>query len=508
MSPCDVLLTLDAGTTGLKCSLFDREGALCASSVSEYSVELPHPGWAQQPATWLIHAAIDGVSRVMEQAGDVRVMAIGLSGTMNGCIPIDANGEALYPNIIHSDVRAEPQLAQIERVISAQAYYSSGGNRLDMHYTLPKILWLRENHPDVYAKARYFVNAKDVLYGFLTGLHGRTDYSDASLTGVLSIHEGKWNESLLQALSIDPAVMPEIRPSHDVTGKLTSEAAAALSLTAGTPVSIGAGDGVCASHGAGLHAPGSAYINLGSSAWICTLSETPVIDRDMRIFNFLDMDGKRANVCGTVQCACAALDWAMENILFAGQAPCNEQFSQMEAMCAETPPGAEGVFFLPTLMGERTPWWDAAARGTIIGATLYHKRPHIARAVYEGIAQALHMCDSVMRENNLSYSELTLVGGGTQSAIWPQMLADVTGLSTQVHKQTRQATSLGAAMAAGVGIGMFASYEEASQMAHFDVPYAPDALRVADYEKHFAVYKQLYAHMQGAYAKIAKYQAE
>lgn len=502
------ILTLDAGTTGLKATLFAADGAILAKHVSQYEVELPQPGWAQQPALWIIGAAIEGAKRVLEQAEGLRVDVIGLSGTMNGCIPVAGDGEALYPNIIHSDIRAEKKLEEIERVLPKEAFYARTGNRLDMHYTLPKILWLREHHPEVYQSTRYFVNTKDVLYGWLTGRVGTTDYSDASLTGALRIHEREWDKELLRALGIDPGLMPEILPSHDVRGTLRREAAQAVGVAEGTPVSIGAGDGVCASHGAGLYTAGNAYMNLGSSAWLCTLSDAPVIDREMRIFNFLDMDGIRSNVCGTVQCAGAALDWALENLILPGQKPDSEAFNTMEEMADFTPMGAEGVFFLPTLMGERTPWWDASARGTLIGMTLYHERNHIARAIYEGIGQALHLCDSVMRENGLCYEALTLVGGGAQSRLWPQMLADIIGMETRVHAKSRQATSLGAAMAAGVGAGIFRDYEEASRMARYNDSYMPDAVRQAAYRRHYAVYRNLYGQMREAYKSIGAYQAE
>lgn len=502
------ILTLDAGTTGLKCTLFTAHGDAAAVAVSPYGVELPHPGWAQQPASWFIDAACRGVREVMEAAGSPDVAVIGLSGTMNGCIPIGAGGQALYPNIIHSDTRAEAQLQQIEAALPARTFYERTGNRLDMHYTLPKILWLRGEHPEVFQSARWFVNTKDILYGWLTGHHGITDYSDATLTGALNIHTGGWDEDLLRALGIDPAVMPRILPSHDVSGTLTRDAALALNLPEGTPVSVGAGDGVSATHGAGLFEPGSAYINIGSSAWLCTLSDTPVIDRDMRFFNMLDMDGKRSNVCATVQSAGASLDWAIENLLLPGRKGGGETFIEMEALAESVPAGAEGVFFLPTLMGERTPWWDANARGTLIGMSLYHGRGHIARAVYEGIAQALHLCDSAVRGNGLGYKRLTLVGGGAQSGIWPQMIADMFGVTTRIHAYGRQATSLGAAMAAGVGIGIFKDYRDASQMARLGDMFPPVPMRQAAYARHWDVYKGLYGQVRDAYGAISAYQSE
>lgn len=504
----DAILTLDAGTTGLKCSLMTPSGELLASAVSAYGVDMPAPGWAQQPVAWFIDAAVDAVRQALLGAQSARVAVIGLSGTMNGCIPVDASGEALFANIIHSDTRAEPQLSRIRACLSDEAYYARTGNRLDMHYTLPKILWLKAHHPDVFARARWYVNTKDALYGFLTGRHGMTDFSDASLTGALSIRRGAWDEDLLREVGLDPGVMPGILPSHDASGRLTREAARALGLPEGTPVAVGGGDGACATHGAGVYAPGMAYMNLGSSAWLCTLSEKPVIDAGMRVFSFFDIDGAHQSVCGTVQSAGAALDWALESLVLPGRKPGADAFEEMERLALGVPPGAEGVFFLPTLMGERTPWWDAHARGTLIGATLYHGRGHIARAAYEGVAQGLRLCDSVMRENGLAYDEMLLVGGGTASALLTQTLSDVLGMKTRVHAMARHATSLGAAMAAGVGVGLFRDYAEASRMARFDRERVPDPDRKVAYARHFEVYRALYPRMRDAYRLIGAYQQE
>lgn len=503
----NLILTLDAGTTGLKCTLFTPQGEVVRMHTVPYGIALPAPGWAEQPALWFINAATQGAGHVLGEDAS-RVAVIGLSGTMNGCIPVSADGEALYPNIIHSDTRAKAELAQIRAVLDEKTFYALTGNRLDVHYTLPKILWLRAHYEDAYKNARWFVNTKDVLYGWLTGRHGLTDYSDASLTGALRIEKGVWNEGLLRDLDIDPEKMPAILPSHDVSGGLTKDAANALGLPRGLPVSIGAGDGICAAHGAGMYAPGSAYMNIGSSAWLGTLTDRPVLDPGMRFFHFLDMDGRYAHICATVQCAASALDWAIENLKLSDNITPPAMFEAVEDAAETIPPGAEGVFFLPTLMGERTPWWDTNARGTLIGMSLYHGRAHIARAVYEGVAQALHLCDSAVRGNGVRYDSLSLVGGGAQSNIWPQMIADMTGIPAKVHACPRHATSLGAAMAAGVGIGLFSGYADASRMAFFDKEYMSDPLRGKAYARHYEVYSALYDQIKDAYASISAYQAK
>lgn len=500
------ILTLDAGTSGLKCTLLDTSGQTLAAAVSAYAVNYPASGWAEQPVDWFLGAARDAVSHVVSQHGAADIAAIGLTGTMNGLIPIDEGGAALYPNIIHADTRAVRQLDQIRAVISEKEYYARTGNRLDVHFSLPKLLWLRETAPDIYQRAKWFVQTKDVLYGFLTGRYGYSDYSDASLTGALRIEDGHWDEALLHALRLDISRMPELRPSHDVSGTLSKETARLLGLTAGIPVAVGAGDGAAASHGAGLYGPEGAYCNLGTSAWMAKLSPTPVIDAGMRVLNYFSMDGAHYVICGTVQSGAGALEWVAENMLLGGRPFDAGGIAEIEALAAQSRPGADGVFFLPTLMGERTPWWDPCARGTFVGMSLHHTRADMARAAYEGVTEALRLCGDVMRENGLVPDRIALVGGGAQSHIWPQMFADVFGVPTYVHGSPRMATSLGAAMAAGVGAGLFADYRQAAGMVRFGGAHIPDAGHAARYADHFALYRTLYDALRDAYLQMYQYQ--
>lgn len=502
------ILTLDAGTSGLKCTVFNTKGETLASAVSAYDVHYPQSGWAEQPAGLFYAAATDAVRQVVSRYGTKNIAVIGLTGTMNGLIPIDPDGKALFPNIIHADTRAVEQLQEIRAVLSEKAYYARTGNRLDVHFSLPKLLWLRRKVPQVYQKARWFVQTKDILYTFLTGKVGFSDFSDASLIGALHIADGAWDEDLLRSLSLDVSRMPTLLPSDDVNGRLTKEAASLLRLPAGIPVAMGAGDGAAATHGAGVYNPEGAYVNLGTSAWMAKLSITPVIDEGMRVLNYFGMDGKQYVVCGTVQSGAGALEWAAEKLLLGGEPFDAQGIARMERLAAQSGPGADGVFFLPTLMGERTPWWNPYARGTLIGMSMHHKHADIARAAYEGVAEAMLLCGDVMRENGLSLSHLALIGGGAQSGIWPQMFADVFHVPTVVHQAPRAATSLGAAMAAGVGVGLFTDYQEAAAMAHFGDRHMPSAQYAAAYAKHYAVYKSLYGEIKGAYDMIYRYQEE
>lgn len=501
------ILTMDAGTSGLKCSLFDINGTLIDATVSEYPTYYPKDGWAEQKAGDFILAVQNAMKRLSGTEGIKDVCAIGLTGTMNGLVPIEKDGTPLHPNIIHLDTRAAKEVDEIAAAMGKEEFYRITGNRPDVHYGLPKLLWMKKHHPDIYRRAYSFVNTKDILYGYLTGIHGRSDYSDASLFGAMNIHKRAWDDDIVNCLGLDKEKLPRLFPSTDVSGTLCKEAASALGLMSGIPVSIGGGDGPCSTHGSGVYSENGAYITVGSSAWACGLSKSPVIDPGMRAFNYTDIDENLTNVCGTVQCASTAFDFMMKTVLGITDAGGKIDFARAEEMAHASVPGANGVFFLPTLMGERCPWWDANARGMIMGLTLTHNRNDLVRAAYEGVAQALHNCTQVLKENGLDFESLILSGGGVKSNVWPQMFADILGVPTHIHAHPREATSMGAMIAAGVGVGVYNSFEEAAKTVRISKTLMPSISAHEAYKKHTKAYRALYPASKDAMHESAAYQS-
>lgn len=497
----NLILTCDAGTTGCKCTVFSEKGEALFSVRRDYATDYPQTGWAEQDPDRILSAVYDGIRELLQQVSPQRIACIGLSGTMNGCIPVDENGAALHPNIIHSDSRTEAQVEEICRVITPEDFYRLTGNRADSHYTLPKILWFKEHMPRVYGRAKWFLNIKDYIYGHLTGLFGYTDYSDASLTIALDINNRRWASELLRDLALDPERMPRLLTGHDIRGKTTRDVYRLTGLITGTPVAIGGGDGACTARGAGVFEPGSAYCYIGSSAWVSQILDKPVLDSQQRIFNFLDMDGKSCHVCGTVQCGAAAFDWTLKNLLGRGDQP--EDISAVENMARQIQPGAEGVFFLPTLMGWRTPYWDANTRGCLMGFTLYHDRRHVARAIYEGIAFALNSCAEVMTQCGAPIDSMMLTGGGARSGLWPDILASVFNLTTRVHQSPGETTSLGAAIAAGVGVGIFNGYSEAAAVIGARSSHPVNPAWKKAYDEAYSVYSGIYDRIKPLNDRIA-----
>lgn len=497
----DLILTLDAGTTGCKCSVFNAAGdALCAVR-RDYGTQYPHPNWAEQDPAAIFDAICSAVRELLIQVSPRRIACIGLSGTMDGCIPVDAHGNALHPNIIHSDSRTEEQVEEILKVIPFDDFYRLTGNRPDTHYTLPKILWFKEQRPDIYRKARWYMNIKDYIYGRLTGRIGFTDYSDASLNAALDIEKRCWAVELLKSLGLDPEHMPAILKGHDVRGRTTRELYRATGLITGTPVAIGGGDGACATRGAGVVEAGSAYTNMGSSAWVCQLTDRPLLDPKARIFNWVDMNGEDYQVCGTVQCSGSAFDWGVKHLMGGGDQWAD--VSLVENMARQIAPGAEGVLFLPTLMGWRTPYWDANTKGCLMGFSLYHDQRHIARALYEGVAFALNSCLEVMVECGAPAHSMMLTGGGARSGLWPDMLAAVYGLTTQVHRSPSETTALGAAIAAGVGVGLFRDYTDAASIVTARSTHPVNPQWQAAYRDIYAIYADVYESIRPLNNRIA-----
>jgi len=500
-----LILTYDIGTTGNKCTVFNGLGQEIMSCTMPYETIYPRPGWSEQDPNILWQSVIDGTNKLINQHGlnPKNVEVIGISGHMNGCIPISAQGKVLYNNIIHSDSRTWPQCNMIEEHIDPYSFYRITGNRLDPHYTLPKVLWLKEHYPDIYRQASYFINTKDYISYCLTGRLGITDYSDASLTCMLDINTQDWAYEMLKTLDVDTEKLPSLHASYEVAGGLSKEAAGLLGLIPGTPVTVGGGDGACATRGSGVKKPGDAYNYLGSSSWIATLCDKPILDQTARIFNYFDLDGRHKIVCGTIQSAAASYNWAIDMLGQGMEEDSNNIYDKMESLARSSPPGSNGLFFLPYLMGERTPHWDPNTRGAFVGFTLYHTRCDMIRSVYEGVAYALKSVMDVFSENLVGINDMILIGGGAKSRLWNEILCNTFNMPVKVHGSPGAATSLGAAIAAGVGVGIFRDFSHAVDTS-YSRQYTPDEAQNREYERFYKVYRSMYPRLKPVYDEIAK----
>jgi xylulokinase len=509
MSRKSGILVYDIGTTRVKTAVFETSGALLCSLSAPYKTEYPKPGWAEQDPDQFWEAAVKGAREMLAspQAADVAIEVIGLSGHMNGCLPVDARGNPTYPELIHSDSRSGVQWERLLSMFGADRIYSETGSPADVHFSLPKMLWLKDEREDAFKKTAWFLNSKDYLRFKLTGNPGLTDFSDASLTDVFDVNKRQWAWDFIDALGLSRERFPNVMSSVEKAGVLSEGAARILGLPSGIPVSAGGGDGACATRGSGVRAKGEAYISLGSSAFESMLSPVPVFDAGRRNQNFFDLDGVSCNVCGTVQCAGSAVDWVL-GLLF-GDAPLGpEQYRSIEEGLEGIPPGADGVIFLPYLMGERSPHWNPNARGVFAGLSLASGRKAMLRSVYEGVAFALREITGIYDDLAMPISSLTLLGGGIRSSFWRNIICDVLGMPMTIHPFPTHAIALGAAMAAGVSAGIWPSLDAAADHINFSgEKILPDGEKTRRYEKYYPVYQNLYRGLKKSFDELGTIQA-
>jgi len=496
------ILAHDLGTTGNKATLFDIDGTMVASTLATYQTSYPKPNWAEQdPADW--QAAVFGSTHRLLADGGIhpeQIAVISFSGHMQGALAVDAHGAPLRPAIIWADQRATTQADFIAQTWGEEEVYQLTGNRISPAYTVAKVLWIKDNQPDIYEHIHQILQPKDYAAYLLTGVFA-TDYSDASLAQLLDLSNRCWATDFLESLAISPDILPELHPSATVIGGITPDAAAATGLKAGTPVVIGGGDGACATVGAGSVQTGDVYNYIGSSSWIGLSSAQPVLDPQQRTFNFCHLDPSLYCAIGTMQTAGGAYDWF--DRLLRDEAQTKPQHQALDAAAAEVAPGGRGLLFLPYLLGERSPHWNPLARAAFIGLTMPDSRPELARAILEGIAFNLRHILDILRSQGVELEAMRLIGGGGKSPLWRQMLADVYNLPLLQVTLTAEATALGAAIAGGVGVGLYSDYQVVSDLVPVAEAEKPNPQTRARYEALYELFKESYVALESIYEKLA-----
>ena len=507
----DFLLAHDLGTTGNKATLFDSGGALILSAFAPYPTHYPRPGWAEQsPEDWW-HAVCGSTRDILDRmpAAAPDIAAVSFSAMMNGCLLVDGLGEPLRPAIIHADTRSIAQSEQIAARVGEERAYQLTGNRIAPYFTLEKLAWLREHEPDAEARARWCVQTKDYIQGRLTGVWGLTDRSDASLTGCFDMAQGVWSEEMAGAAGISLAMLPEVRASTSIVGTVTAEAARATGLRQGLPVILGGGDGACATAGAGAVAGGDTYHYLGGTSWVAAVTQGYRPDPRRRLSVFCGLDAQQYVVYGTVQSAGSSVDWFREAIGVGQPALGEDEHIALDRVAASAPTGCRGLFFLPYLAGERSPIWDAQARGVYFGLTQAHGRPEMARAVMEGVAFALATNLAALEELGVSPDCIRVLGGGMRHAGWRRIFAAAYQRPLRLLARLSEATACGAAMAAAVGIGLAANYPAAAALfAPLGDEERPDPQTAAVYRDAVAFYETLYPALADRFAAHAALMAK
>jgi xylulokinase len=502
--PSTYILAHDLGTTGNKATLFDAEtGASVAAAFEPYDTSYPQPGWAEQdPAAWQ-RAVLRGTRRLIAEGPfePGQIAAVSFSGMMNGCLLVDASGMPLRSAIIWADQRATAEADFLAQQCGAAQVYRRTGNRANASYTAAKLLWVQRHQPELYARTYRVLQAKDYAAYLLTGVLA-TDYSDASGTNLFDLERREWAVDIIEAVGLDAHKLPPAYPSTTVIGRITAQAAAQTGLLAGTPVIIGGGDGACATVGAGSVQPGDAYNYIGSSSWIAVTAERPLYDPLMRTFSFIHLDARYYFPTGTTQCAGGSYDW-LERLLRGDGDEKHKLHRELDAAAATVPPGSRGLIYLPHLIGERTPRWNPLARGAFIGLTMSHGRAEMARAVLEGVAYNLKAGLDAFQAQGTGIKAMRLIGGGARSPLWRQILADVYGLPILRPALLSEATALGAAIAGGVGAGVYPDFTVAHRLIQVEETERPDPAAHAAYEALFPLIDDAYYALESLFPRLA-----
>lgn len=502
------ILAHDVGTTGDKATLFDLDGRLVASSLKEYSLHQPKPTWAEQdPKSWW--AAFTASTQEILKISKVHpseIEAVGFSGQMMGCLPISIDGDPLRSSIIWMDQRSVEQAIFIAERIGEEAFYRVTGNRVNPSYTISKILWLRENEPEVYERTYKFLQSKDYIILKLTGEYV-TDYSDASLAGLLDVNKRQWAYEILEELQIPIDRLPRLCASTEVVGGIERSAAEKTGLKPGTPVVLGGGDGACAAVGAGVVRYGHAYNYVGASSWISICTDKPLIDPRMRIFNQWHLDPDKVSPTGTMQAAGGSYRWLRDEVCRAeveeAQRLGVDPYMIMDLEAEKVKPGSEKVIFLPYLMGERSPWWNPNARGVFFGLALGHRRRHLIRAVLEGVCFNLRIILEAFEEQGVRIENIRVIGGGAKGRLWRDIMASIYGKTILVPEYLMEATSFGAAVAAGVGVGIYKDFSVAEKLVRIIAMHNPDPMLFEKYSVLYGYFKKLYLALVPLYHELA-----
>ena len=502
------LLAHDLGTSGNKATLYTRDGKLVASRTCAYDTHYFNGNWAEQnPQDWW-HAICDSSKALLAAArvapGDIAVVS--LSGQMMGCTIVDKQGKCLRPSILYCDQRAGKQAARILSKISLKDFYKIVGHRVSPSYSIEKLMWIREHEPKLYARTHKTLCAKDYINFLFTGKFA-TDYSDASGTNAFDLNGMQWSPKIIGIAGVDGAMFPDAKPSTAILGTITSQAAKATGLKEGTPVAVGGGDGSCAGVGVGCIKPGTAYNYLGSSSWIALTVKKPIVDPQMRTMNWCHCVPGYLHPSGTMQTAGASFNW-LKNTLCnpeneAAKAQGLSPYVLIDRAVAKTPPGANGILFLPYMLGERTPWWNPNARGAFLGLNLASKREDMLRAVMEGITLNLGIIVNIFRQH-VPITAITVIGGGAKSAVWRQMMADIYECKVQSLNFLEEATSMGAAVIGGVAVGEFKSFDVIGRFIRVEHTARPNAAARKQYRKLRPLLEKSYRSLVDVYEDLAK----
>lgn len=480
-------LGIDVGTGGSRALLVDEKGAVRHGFTAAHEeMTMAQPLWAEQhPDDWwrASQEAIRGVLAAANATGD-DIRGVGFSGQMHGVTMLDASGDVVRPALIWCDQRSQQQVDWVNATVGRENGLKWTANPVLTGFTLPKFLWVRDHDPASYERVRHLMLPKDYVRYRLCGEMG-ADVSDASGTALFDVVNRRWSREMASAVGVDASILPPVYESSQVCGAITAEAAALTGLREGTPVVAGAGDQAASAVGNGIVEPGIVSCTLGTSGVVFAHMDQVAYDPAGRVHTFCHAVPGKWHVMGVTQGAGLSLQW------FRNQLAPDANYDALMEEAAGAPAGSRGLYWLPYLMGERTPHLDALARGGWIGLTAAHRRADLIRAVIEGVSYSQKDCLDIIEELGIAVSLVRASGGGAKSGLWRQVLADVfrKPLATLA---SQEGSAHGAALLAMVGTRAFATVEDACRSAVAEVSRATPGVDQAVYQAGHAAYRSLY----------------
>lgn len=498
MTSQKLLLGIDVSTTGAKALLIDEMGRVVSSATTLLTLSTPRPLWSEQdPREWWAGVS-QSIRQVFAQTGltGSAIRSVGLTGQMHGLVLLDEQGDVLRPAILWNDQRTGLQCAEIRSRLGRDRLIQLTGNDALTGFTAPKVLWVQQNEPEIYARARHILLPKDYIRYMLTSEYAM-DKADGSGTILFDLKRRTWSPEMLAALGIPSEWLPPTYEGPEITGAVTAQAAAETGLVAGTPVVGGAGDQAAQAVGVGAVQPGIIALTLGTSGVVFAATEAPLIEPQGRLHAFCHALPGHWHFMGVMLSAAGSLQWYRDTL-----AP-EVDFADLVTEAEKVPPGSEGLLFLPYLTGERTPYPDPLARAAWVGLTVRHERAHLTRAVLEGVAYGIKDSFTLIQQAGLgTISQVRVSGGGAKSPLWQQIMADVLDAEL-VTVNTTEGAAFGAALLAGVGAGFYTSVPQACEATiHMTGRVQPSPARTA-YQDFYPRYRALYPALASEFSAMA-----
>ena len=482
-----LILGIDIGTSACKAALFKKDGTPIAIASASYPTAHPRPGWAEQaPDDWW-HGVCKALHILWEKEDPQSVVGVGIDGQSWAAVAVDDAGNVLCPSPIWMDTRASQICDRLGRTIGTDKIFAVSGNPLSPSYTLPKVLWYKEHWPDTYAKMSHVLQCNSFIVYRLTGALTQ-DLSQGYGLHCFDLQSGTYHTALCEEMGINPKILPEIMPCHHIAGTITKEAAEACGLPVGIPVVAGGLDAACATLGVGVLQSGQAQLQGGQAGGmsICTpeYKVSPAL-----ITSYHVIPGHWLVQGGTVGGG-GVLRWFKEKF---GN---NEDFGQLTAQAEEIPPGSDGLVFLPYMAGERSPIWDKNAKGMYYGLDYTKTKAHTIRAAMEGVAFSIRHNMEVAAKVGVTPNEMRAMGGAANSALWMQIKADIVGKRIYVPSSDT-ATTLGAAILAGVAVGLYEDFDDAvTRTVTIKRAFEPNPENYEVYNKNYFIYRELYERLK------------